>query len=138
MGVGGVNQGAAACPLFPWPPPLLACRHKALETVRPGGSALGMTGGRRAEPRESMRLKVPWEMGTWIQRLTSGRQGVCRRLWARRGVRGADEKEEVPPPPPPACPREAAACISRPSPGLLLLKGLFGQLNSLLIYGTFR
>lgn len=53
------------------------------------------------------------------------------------GGRGADEKEEVPPSPPPACPSEAAACISHPSPGLLLLKGLFGQLNSLLIYGTF-
>lgn len=39
---------------------------------------------------------------------------------------------------PPACSSEAAACISHPSPGLLPSKGLFGQLNSLLIYRTFH
>lgn len=61
----------------------------------------------------------------------------CADASGQAGGRGADE-EEVPPPLPPSCPSEAAACISHPSPGLLLLKGLFGQLSSLLIYGTFR
>lgn len=49
MGVGGINQGVAACPLS-WSPPLLACRHRALETVRPGGSALGVTGAGEQSP----------------------------------------------------------------------------------------
>ena len=104
MGVGGVNQGAATCPPFPWPPPLLACRHKALETARPGGSALGATGGQESRTQGVDEAEGPMGNGDLDPVAGERVAGCVQTPLGRRGAGALMRRRRSPHPCPPPAP----------------------------------
>lgn len=137
VGVGGINQGVAACPLS-WSPPLLACRHRVIRDCEAWGVGPGRDGGQESRAQGLDEGEGPVGNGELDPVAGKRAAGCVQTPLGEAEAGGADGEEEVPPPWPPACSSEAAACISHPSPGLFPSKGLFGQLNSLLIYRTFH